>query len=838
VRVVKLLSIVLSIFFLLIPGKNLAIQLGSDSTISVTPSFISIVPYSVFPNTDTDNTLLPFGFFKYGFGLQDASTSCTFNSVFPVTGQVSLHGGKLYLQNDMILQNKTNFATPGRVYGNSHVLEFAQSMTGIPATHATSFDNTALFLQSDITVSGTIKFTGICTIDGDWKGLILGPNANIIIGHNSSLLLKNLDVSQIFGYKISCLDNSGTLILDNVQWGQTGNYTFSSGSILFDNYTYVIGEYTFTYASALTSTINANSIVHFATNSILSIGRAKGFHGQQPLAFVDETSVLKLEDCTVYVTSSGATLTNGSVVVDGEVYLDIQSTTSLGGLYLGNGQLKNDLMLDLSPGSAISLVKGHFINNNVNSQNFFSANINKSFIRQNPNTFFYSNQTLNFANINVINASNGQTILSPGANMYFNNCYLTTPVGDFYITGTRLSANEYLLPGNGNLTISLGLFPLALAVKGVNNSLLGIGDMVGPLILQDGGTQLFVQLGGVIFSNISSAGSSIVLIRDTTLTKDVVITGSANVNLLTNNMTLQVQDGVWTSTIGWSGIGGRVNLTSDLSLASQMTFNGDCTIQGNGNRLNLVSGGNIIVAPNSLLRFKNVIVTGMMGNNIRCNDDSSKITFDTVHGVLNGNYSFTTGSIMFMNSVDFRGPYVWGYQTNITSTIGQNSLLSFDLGLTLSYSPSNQNQNLFKFTAINSVLAFNKNTGLYVGPGGMSLTTGNVIFNSNVSVVVDVAVQSGNPGLTIGDNISNDDFTVDIAAGAVIDLEQGVMTYRNVQSSFWNMFTNSSILRLEAGTQLQLDQTLDLGNGRLQFSRNALLSIAPGKTIIGSTEIF
>jgi len=831
VRVVKKINLLVTFFFLISIQNVDAVQKGSNSAVSVQP-------FAFFPNTDTDNGMLAFGFFQNGFALQDATTSSTFSSIFPVSGQISLHGGKLFLGTDLIFQNNTNFATPGLIYGNNHMLELCQSITGIPTSFPACFDNTELYLNSDVTISGTIKFTGNCLIDGHLNGLMLGSNANIIVGHNSSLLLKNIDISGISGYKISCLDNSGALILNNVQWGQSGNYTFSSGSILFDNIVHIIGANTFNYASALTSTINSDSILHFGVNSIFSFGRAKGFHGQQPLALVDNTSVLDLDNCTVSITSSGATLTNGLILAEGEVYIDVHSTTSLGGLYLGNGQVANDILIELAPGAVISFVEGHFINNNFNTQNFFSANINKSFVRQSTNTFLYSNRSLYLSNINILNATNGQTILGPNSHLYFNNCYLTTAVGDFYVTGTRLTTNEYLLPGNGNVTITQGVFPLALAVQKTNNTLLGIGDMAGPLILQDGGTQILVQMTGAITSNISSAGSSIVLGRDLRLSKDIVITGSANVNLATNNLLVQMQSNIWTSTVVFTGNGGTFNLISDFPLASQITFKGDCTIQGNGNDFTMLSGGNIIVAPNSTLHIKNTRVVGMMGNNIRCNDDSSKIVFDNMHAVYNGNYSFTTGSLLVSNKVGFEGPYIWSYQTNITSTINQNAELRFDMGMTLSYDPSNQRQNLLNFTNASSVLCFDKSTNVYVGPGGLALIKGHAIFNHNVSIFVNTTAGSGNPGLSFGDNTSNDDVTVDILAGAVLDLEQGVMTYRNVQSSLWNMVSNSSILRLEAGTQLQLDQTLNVGVGLLQFSSNALLTNAAGKTIIGSTSIF
>lgn len=812
----------------------LAVQIGSESCVPVSPTFISLEPYAFFPASDTDNKMLSFGFFKNGFGFEDATTSCTFSSVFPVSGPISLHGGKLYLDTDLICQNRTNLATPGLIYGQQHALDICQSVTGIPTTFPVGFDNTIIYLNGDLNVSGTMKFTGNCTIDGRWSGLDLGPNVDIIVGHDSSLELRNIALSGMSGYKIRCLDDSGTLLLNNVQWGLDDDYTFTMGSISFFNTVNVVGQNIFSYASALTATINTNALLHFSTNSIFSLGRKTGFRGREPLEFVDNTSMLGLENCTLNVTSSGIRLTKGLVILNGEVALDLDSTTSLGGLYIGNGIAQDDIMLELSSGAAVNLGNGHFIHDNAGSPHFLSSNINKSFIRQNTNTFFHTNKSLVLSNINIINATNGQTILGPNATLYFDDCLLNTSIGDFRVTATRVSDSVYLLPGNGNVTIDTGLFPVALSVKSTGNSLLGLGDMVGPIFLQDGGSQLFMQLAGVMFGNISSAGSSIMLLRDLTLTKDVVITGSANVNLLTNNLTVHLQDKVWTSTIAWNGIGGTLNLVSNFSLASQMAFQGDCTIQGNGNTLEVVSGGNILVGPNSTLRFKNIRVTGLSGNKIRCTDSSSRIVFDRVRSVLDGNYTFTTGSILFSDVVLFEGPYTWSYQSNVTSTIDQNATVRFDMGMTFSYDPVNQRQDLINFDTPSSTVLFSSNTSLYIGSGGLLLTTGQAVFNNYVSIIMG----QNSLGLYIGNNVSEDDFIVNITSSSVVDVLNGSLVYQNVNSSSLNMSTVNSVIRMEPGSELNLNQNMPVGRGRVQVSSGTLLTFAPETTIVGSMEFF
>jgi hypothetical protein len=75
-----------------------AAQKGSETVVSVEPVF-------TFSAADSDNTMLAFGYFKNGFTLEDNTTTCTFESIFPVGGDISLNGGTLRLQTDLEVEN-------------------------------------------------------------------------------------------------------------------------------------------------------------------------------------------------------------------------------------------------------------------------------------------------------------------------------------------------------------------------------------------------------------------------------------------------------------------------------------------------------------------------------------------------------------------------------------------------------------------------------------------------------------------------------------------------------------------------------------------------------------
>jgi hypothetical protein len=67
-----------------------AIKVGNNSAV------YSIHSTPVFPASDSDNSMFGFAQFAGGFTLEDATTSCTFSSSFPISGPINMNGGTLY----------------------------------------------------------------------------------------------------------------------------------------------------------------------------------------------------------------------------------------------------------------------------------------------------------------------------------------------------------------------------------------------------------------------------------------------------------------------------------------------------------------------------------------------------------------------------------------------------------------------------------------------------------------------------------------------------------------------------------------------------------------------
>ncbi|MBY0345969.1 MAG: SDR family NAD(P)-dependent oxidoreductase, partial [Neisseriaceae bacterium] len=112
----------LVLFILFLPSTLGCIVFGSDTTPSRQASTAS------FPNTDTNNEMRGFSIFEKGFLLQDYTTRCTYNSLFPVSGNVNLCGGYLYLREDLTFENALNFVSVGFVEGNSRSITLSKSL--------------------------------------------------------------------------------------------------------------------------------------------------------------------------------------------------------------------------------------------------------------------------------------------------------------------------------------------------------------------------------------------------------------------------------------------------------------------------------------------------------------------------------------------------------------------------------------------------------------------------------------------------------------------------------------------------------------------------------------
>lgn len=318
-------------------------------------SLVSVEPFTTVPTVDTaPNQILQFAFMQNGFALQNASTTCTFGAVFPVAGTVGLTGGTLYLGTDLIFQNPATLLSTGYFWGNSHQIDFSQSVTWLSATFTSQFSNASVFLNNDLTIAGTVKFLGSCLLDGGWNSVTLNTGAKMIVGHNATLTLRNMNIEGIIGSNLSCLDDTASLILDNVCWVQSGDYSFTRGALLFLNEVDITGQHVFNFSPSLQSTIENNSTLYF------DIGTTFNYSPQvanKTLLSMGSTSFLSLNGCSVVATRTGLQLSQGTLIIDNNV------TLSSGALYVAEGIVLQSSLNIMVLGSAVLNLFGIIVSN-------------------------------------------------------------------------------------------------------------------------------------------------------------------------------------------------------------------------------------------------------------------------------------------------------------------------------------------------------------------------------------------------------------------------------------------------------------------------------------------
>lgn len=802
----------LLLFSLLFHRFMHADQVGSDIAVSV-------VGYTNFGTPlITQNQILSFGWMKSGFGMSSSTMTCTFSSVFPVSGNLSLHGGQLTLGTDLFMQNSTAFLSPGIIHGGGHILDICQSVTGIPATDRSIFKSVKMFMHGDLNITGTVDFKGTCLIDGGKSRLVLGSNGSLKIGHNSTLTIKNVEIDGIKNCNIYCMDDSASLILDNVRWVQSGDYTFSRGSILIQNLVELSNKYKFIYASELTSTIDFDSRWYFSDLAQVSFGRNRSVFDREPLYFQDYSSVLHLENATLAITSSGARLTNGTFLCDREVKIDAGSMALYAGLAIGDGNAANDPNIKLFPGAALKLINGLLTYNVAAASNFLNDDVDVKFFREGNSTFL-ALQNINFLNVDIGSDLTSKFLIAPGVVINFNNCFFENSYGKYYMSAYNYDLYSFLLGADASsklVSLSKGSFPAWLHIKNNGSLLSGTGDMSGNIIFHDPNAELTVALDGRVMGSVLMNGGKLILGRNICFSDSVILTGTGKVDLSVYLCNLGYADLAWTSSISWIGSGGSLKFNSDVNLSSEWTFSGVCVVDGNGHNLNLQRTANLKVGSKSTLHLKNILINGIF-NNILCVDDSSKLILDNVNWSQDYTYSFTRGSFKVANQVDFVGSSTFFYQTGLTSTIDSHSRLLLKNNFTMVAGRKNSiaDREPFYFKGSTSILSADQAT-FVVTSSGMRLTRGTLELNGYL--MFDMLSTFSKGGLQFGDaqTISNDCSLI-LRPGGTIYFRKGHFVYENLNPNSFQAPSNLTRLIIDPRLNIYVQKSMTLSNLTLQF---------------------
>lgn len=769
-----------------------------------------------------DNEIRGFAWMKNGFSLENSATDCIFNALFPVSGTVNLNGGTLTLFQNLIFSDITSLQGLGSIVGNGYTIEFCKSINAFPI-NTDSFDTVFLCCKSNMTLSSPVTFKGECRLCGNSNNLELADSAAIIVDSNSCLHLENFKIIGLKDSNIRCVDGSASLILENVDLRLTDSFVWSNGSILFKDDAIICGGQKFIFDSLATSTVDVHSQLSVVENVEMYLGR-KAPEYRDPICMTDHTSVLNLHSCSFVATDSGIVLKNGTISLDARVTLDAVGTTTTEGIIVGSGQADEDVTIHIEPGAALHHKSGYWVYNNASPYKLKSSSRTARLIRDleskiyAPKSFQVDDLT-----VHLISQLVAPLEVESGVSVSYQNAGVKLPDIELDMTASQLNYYTYMLAYGGSIFLTKGTLPMYLLVVGPGNQLHGNGGVTGGIIFQTSDTNLTCGLNGYINNSITLSNGNFILGNDLWIFEDGGFVGPGLVSLNKSQL-IYKQAFNATTPLAFSGDMGTIVLNENISLSSTWTIQGDCKILGNGSTIDIKDNGALFVDTDSNLFLKNIRITGLSDSNISCSDASSSIKCENIEFILDGNYSFSSGSMSFASDNFISGGYTLFYDSSQTSTILSDSRLVLWDGLTFNIGRTDGNEPM-AFESSTASLKLDDVT-FAVRNTGMQVTKGKIVTARNV--IVDVDSTSTANGLVFGDSTPENDMELSLSAATTTRFVRGHLTYDITSNMGIVSKSQTAQMVRYADSVFYLKHDLQLTDLTIDVSPYAQLIVDPG----------
>jgi hypothetical protein len=397
------------------------------------------------------------------------------------------------------------------------------------------------------------------------------------------------------------------------------------------------------------------------------------------------------------------------------------------------------------------------------------------------------------------------------------------------------------LMGNQSLVGNGISIPSGIAVRNNNNRVEGLFTLGGSIILQDACSTLTCALNQPLQQDIVLNGGAVRLENDLSFADGYFFQGPGVVDINGKRLFLGAQELTLNTPLIFEDAC-DITLGNNLVLTQTWTFQGDCLINGNGNVIALQGAGEIVVDSGATLVINDVNFACVKGYNIRCVDNSSTLVLTGGSLDLESDYSFTVGSLLISGDCLIKGDgndVTFAYQSAMTMTLNMEASLLIDYGVTFSF---DSGQNNFYNAGCGAQFILNGAT-LHVTGEGLNLTGGILVLGENSQLYIEDTTDPAtgsiiNYGLALGADNVDLDCAVRFLPGATFELLHGMLWYKNVNAYSWHMPTVNSMMQLDVGTMLKLDQPLNLDKGCLRMSSQAGLRQNNGSMVTGFMDCF
>ena len=689
-------------------GSICAIDIGSDTS----PS-----RFSANQILEDGDRIAGFASVEGGFALASMSTEATFDSVFPVSGDLDLAGGTLLLDQDLLFNELSGFFSLGFIQGSNHTLELARSMTCVPYGIAIDFADCMISLVDSEALPADVNSVA-WSYDDQYVaiGMDTGGGNEVRVFSFDGTSLTSLDTVSVSDtvYSVDWHPSEHYLAVgrDAIGGPELLIYSFNGTTLtLIDSDELGADVAAVAYHSSgdyliIGTDSVSQEIVIYNVNANGTLGSDVSVNIPTPLL----GSSPEIEDDAVSWSADGDYVAFGTNQTGG-----LGSYDELRVYELGVSPLSLTLNASIDFSTEVRAVAF-----NPRYSNILAVGLNGS----SPRLRIYQHNpgAGTLTQIITVSTNLGQSIRNLHWRRGGHCLALTKDAG----AGNELQIYEY---DHDAVTLS--------SVDGVNFASTARGTKWSH-------NGHYLALG--TDTNVLNIYQSITLLADMCYTfSDLCLQLNCNTKL---------QD-------------------------CCIKFGGDCVINGRGMILDIEPTCTLYVDSNASLLFKDVIVRGVSGNQLDGIDATSTYSFQDVQLLLDGNYSFTIGKFDIIKDLEIIGKdAIFAYQTDQVSTISTNGKLILDTGVTFSYDPSAASSTLLQMTDASSQICLNSAT-LHTTSTSLQLTKGRLIVDGQ-SIFASESSTPG-AGIIFGDgtNASNN-VCVEVLPAANVIVSQGIVENKNV----------------------------------------------------------
>ena len=693
------------IFILIFFAKNIdTATVGSDTAVN---------KFSTQQILNNSDRIACFAALNSGFKINSADATGTFDSIFPVSGDIEIGLGTLTLSQDLILYGDTSVKSIGTIYGNSHTLELSHTCTALP-THIT-------VTQDDINVTALTSqsFSGdVYSVDWSHDNQYIAVTIQKSGGSNG-LFIYSFNGSSLTFKKGDYIEGNSMTIY-TVRWNPLDYYlAISTTDEKFYTYEYTPGSNSLTQQDSLGHMIYAFDW-HPGGNYIAT-GRSTSYNEIATYYIYNDGNIDSTPRDDINLSPSRNPRQESlNFRNDGNYFVVGTEATSN----------KNNVLIYSfnSENGNISLNAGYEYTSHVNAvswnpsyPDYIAVGLNGT--SQTIRILKHNSSTGTLTEVAAYNTS----VITHALDWSPNGKWLA--VGKAYSTVAQNHEFEvyYFDTSTEILSKSTG-FDYANKVDAVrfspNGNYIAIGSFTNVLEIY-----LFETIAGSSETSFTFDDINIVLNTDTTIQN------------------------------------------------YEITLSGVSSIDGQGHTLHLDPTCQLIVDSNTNLLLKDITISGIKTNIFDTTDNSSTVTLQNCTWILDDNFILDYGALHIKNNFEMFGQgNTFSYESIEQSTIYPNSNLILHDDTTLYYNPIDEAKDLIHLSANTSQITLKGATlhttrGINLTKGILLIENNSTLLNDSVLTGEEIVFGDG---ISIENNLDiqiTPGASVNFAGGKIIHKE-------------------------------------------------------------------